>query len=257
MDMTQSSLVHGQQQKAPVPAYRRFYLAVLAACIVLAPLTLAAWFQLCPTNDVGCPDQGSSVAVYAAFRATPPVVMRVFLLLSVAAPYLYPLSYFGLGLLALRRSPWLAITGMICGWLGSVTWGLIANQMFMLNSMARLNHDSLFMALEKQYYASGEVLVFAIGWVLGHTLAYVLLGIALWRARVVPRWAATLLIVSAPLMGPIAYGTNLSLLQVAGYALAFIGSVPAAAALLRGADEAGAIVNRLNGPQASSHDIAR
>lgn len=244
MDTVQPSPVHSQQRKAAVPAYRRFYLAVLAACVVLAPLTLAAWFQLCPTGDVGCPDQGSSVAVYAAFRATPPVLMRVFLLLSVAAPYLYPVSYFGLGLLALRRSPWLAMSGMACGWVGSVVWGPIADQMFMLNAMARLHQDSLFVVLEKQYYASSELLIFAVGWVLGHILAYVLLGIALWRARVVPRWAAGLIVASAPLMGPIAYGANLSVLQVLGYALVFVGSVPAAAALLRGADEAEAIASR-------------
>lgn len=244
MDIVQSSPEHSQQQKATVPAYRRLYLAVLAACVVLAPLTLAAWFQLCPTGDVGCPDQGSSVAVYAAFRATPPVLMRVFLLLSVAAPYLYPVSYFGLGLLALRRSPWLAMSGMACGWVGSVTWGLIADQMFMLTSMARLQHDSLFVVLEQRYYANSDLLIFAVGWVLGHMLAYVLLGIALWRARVVPRWAAGLIIASAPLMGPIAYGANQGLLQVLGYALVFVGSVPAAAALLHGADEAGVNANR-------------
>ena len=38
-------------------------------------------------------------------------------------------------------------------------------------------------------------------------LAYVLLGIALARARVIPLWAACLIIVSAPLMGPIGSGS--------------------------------------------------
>jgi len=39
----------------------------------------------------------------------------LFLLLNVAAPYLVPLSYLGLGLLALCRAPWLATLGVVCG----------------------------------------------------------------------------------------------------------------------------------------------
>lgn len=50
-------------------------------------------------------------------------------------------------------------------------------------------------------------------------------------------WAAWLIIVSAPLMGPIAYGTNLGLLQILGFVLVFIGSVPAALSMLKLRDE--------------------
>ncbi len=75
------------------------------------------------------------------------------------------------------------------------------------------------------------------GWVIGHQLAYVLLGIALLRARVIPRWAAWLMIVSGPVMGPIAYGTKVGLLQILGYVLVFIGSIPAAFAMLKVRDE--------------------
>ena len=80
-------------------------------------------------------------------------------------------------------------------------------------------------------------LTFAIAWLFGHLLGYVLLGIALARARVIPLWAASLIIASPPLMGPIAYGTGLGLLQVLGFVLVFIGSVPAALAMLRVRDE--------------------
>jgi hypothetical protein len=76
------------------------------------------------------------------------------------------------------------------------------------------------------------ILGFAIGWVIGHQVAYVLLGSALARARIIPLWAAVVLIISGPIMGIIAYGANLGLLQILGYALVFIGSVPAAIAML-------------------------
>jgi hypothetical protein len=34
-------------------------------------------------------------------------------------------------------------------------------------------------------------------------------------------------------MGPVAYGTRIGLLQVLGYALVFVGSIPAALAMLK------------------------
>src|SRR6266581_2694775 len=97
--------------------------------------------------------------------------------------------------------------------------------------------NPLLATLENSYFSiSPEAYVMAAGWVVGHLLGYVLLGIALARARLVPQWAAWLLVASAPLMGPIAYGTGLGILQVLGYVLVFIGSIPAAFAMLKGSE---------------------
>jgi hypothetical protein len=221
------------------PGYRKLHRAFFAVCILLAPLTLSLWFGLCPTGagDPQCPDQGSSLAVFAAFRAMNPQLMQIFMFLNLIIPYLYPLSCIGLGLLAMKRSPWLATLGVVCGFAGSIVWGLIAGQMAMLAGMAQIGTNPVFVIIEKHYYSNWMTLTFALAWVLGHVLAYVLLGIALARARAIPLWAACLLIVSAPLMGPIAYGTNLGLLQILGYVLVFIGSVPAALAMLKRRDE--------------------
>lgn len=82
------------------------------------------------------------------------------------------------------------------------------------------------------YGKNWEIAAMGIGWGIGHQFAYVLLGIALLRAQVVPRWAAWLIIGSVPVMGPIAYGTKVGLIQILGYMLVFVGSVPAAPALL-------------------------
>ena len=80
-------------------------------------------------------------------------------------------------------------------------------------------------------------LTFAIPLLFGHLLGYVLLGIALARARAIPLWAASLIVASAPLLGPIAYGIGPGLLQILGFVLVFIGSIPAAIAMLKVRDE--------------------
>jgi hypothetical protein len=64
-------------------------------------------------------------------------------------------------------------------------------------------------------------------------LGYVLLGIALARSRVIPLWAAGLFIVGIPFQ-MIAYPTRLGILQLICFALIFIGSIPAALAMLKG-----------------------
>jgi hypothetical protein len=231
MDLSHQS----NQQHSADPVYRRLHRAFLAFCIVLAPLILSLWFGLCPTgaNDAACPDMASSLAVFAAFRAMNPQLMQLFLVLSLIIPYLYALSFVGLGLLAMKRSPWLATLGMACGFAAGIVWAAIADSIAMLKSMAQISLNPLFVTVEHQYYASWLIVTFGAFWVIGHLFAYVLLGIALLRARVIPRWAAWLLIVSAPLMGPIAYGVQVGWLQILGFLLVFIASIPAAIAMFR------------------------
>jgi hypothetical protein len=92
--------------------------------------------------------------------------------------------------------------------------------------MAHLGHDRLCAMLWMDYGNNGEISAMGIGWGVGHLFAYVLPGIALLQARVIPSWAAWLITVSALVMGLVAYGTGVGLIQILGYLLVFIGSVP-------------------------------
>lgn len=227
-----SSADSAMTASSAAPIYRRLLYALLALSVVLAPLALTTWFTTCPTFDAGCPDQTGTTAVLADFRALSPLLMHLFLWANVIAPYLYPASYLALGLLAIRRAPWLATLGIIFGWAGSIPWGLVADQMFMLHATAAVRHDALAVAIGHHYYSTSEVGVFLAGWG-GHLPAYVLLGLALWRARAVPRWAAALVIAGAPLMMSAYFPGSSYLLQVSGYAVEVVGGVPVAVALLR------------------------
>src|SRR5207248_580020 len=151
MDLSNKS----NQQRAADPVYRKLQRAFFALCIILAPLTLSLWFALCPTgaNDAACPDQGSSLAVFAAFRTMNPQLMQIFLFLNLVAPYVYPLSCIGLGLLAMKRSPWLATLGMVCGFAGSIVWGLIAGDMATIYGMAQIGANPVFVSVENHYYS--------------------------------------------------------------------------------------------------------
>ncbi len=220
------------QTEVSNPLYRRLQRVFFALSVLLAPLAMAGWFTLCPQyGDPTCPSSVRPDAALVAFRAANPTLMHLFYGITLIIPYLYPLGYIGLGLLAMKRSPWLATLGIALGWFGSIAWGFIADAMFLINSAIQLGQDSSFVVLEKAHYADPLILIVATGWVLGHWGGYILLGIALWRSRTIPRWAALLIITSGPLMGPIAYGFNIGILQVLGFLLVFVGSIPAARVL--------------------------
>jgi hypothetical protein len=225
------------QQGQAVPLVYHLQRVFFAVCILLAPLTVSLWFGLCPEyGNPACP-VGSS-ATLVAFRAANPLLLQLFFVVTFISAYVYPLSYIGLGLLAMKRAPWLSTIGIACGFVGSIPWGAFADQSFLLNTMAHLRHDTLFATLVNSYFSiNPEAYVMSAGWVIGHLFGYVLLGIALARARVIPQWAAWLLIVSPLLMGPLAYGTGLGLLQVLGYVLVFVGSVPSALVMLKVSDK--------------------
>ena len=193
---------------------------------------MIGWFTLCPQyGNAACPQGPPSLG---AFRAADPSLIGLFLTIGTAIPYVYPLSYLGLGILAMRRAAGLATIGIILGWLGSVAWGFIAEQMFVANELAHLGNDATAVQVLQQYATTSQTLAVATGWVIGHLLAYVFLGAALLRARVVPRWSAILMIASAPILGPIAYGTNNGWIQVGGFAMVLIASIPAALVMVRG-----------------------
>jgi hypothetical protein len=230
-----SSIPHQAQQKQTTPVISRLQLWFFALCLLLAPLTVSLWFGLCPEyGNPACPV--GTGATLAAFRADNPLLLQLFFVLAFISAYIYPLSYIGLGRLAMKRSPWLSSIGMALGFIGSVVWSLLMGESFWVNAAAHVNGNTQFFLLGKTYVSNWAVFAMHGGWIIGHLLGYVLLGIALLRARVIPRWAAWLLIVSPLLMGPLAYGTGLGLLQVLGYVLVFIGSVPAAIALLKRRD---------------------
>jgi hypothetical protein len=233
--MALSQTQRNQQSAGAEPFYRKFHRAFFAVCMLLGPLCVSAWFGLCPEyGNPACP-VGTS-ATLAAFRAANPLLLQLFFVVSFISAYVYPLSYIVLGRLAVQRSPWLATIGIACGFVGSVVWSLFTGETFWLAAATHLDVDTQFLMVGKAYVANWAVLVMHGGWVIGHLVGYVLLGIALLRARVIPQWAAWLLIVSPLVMGPLAYGTGLGLLQVLGYVLVFIGSFPAAVAMLKRRD---------------------
>ncbi len=196
-------------------------------------------FSLVPQyGNPQCPTSADPLGALAAFRAADPAVMSVFLTLGVVIPYIYPLSYVGLGALLKERSWKLATIGIVLGWFGSIPWGAIGVAEFVYYDLARAGNDAVAVSVLNQLYMHWQIYyIIAAGWVIGHQLAYVVLGAGFWRTRIIPKWASFLMVLSGPMMGPVAYGIGNGWIQVGGYGLVLVASVPVALRLFHGQRE--------------------
>jgi hypothetical protein len=228
--MSSTMVTPSKQFPAPAqPTYRKVQRAALAVCMVLAPLSIALAFTFDP--QLGVP-RGNIHTQIVATQAVSPAQFRVYPIFYFVPSLVYPLSYLGLGLLAMKRAPWLATLGIASGLLGSLPWPLFAGTVALGQSIVQVGWNPAFETLGEQFQSNWVVVVLFLSWVIGHLLGYVLLGLALVRARVIPLWAAWLFVVGVPLQ-MVAYPAKQGLWQILGFVLVLLGSVPAALALLQ------------------------
>lgn len=190
--MALSNTQPNQKPAASDPAYRKFHRACLAACIVLAPLVVFLGFAFDPTGGVlPGPSQ-----IFADYQAASPLRIQLFLFFNAVTPYFFPLSFLGLGLLAMRRSPWLATIGIACGLVGTLQWGFFVG----LEALGDvITNSATYVKVFHGLSTEGVIVFLQYAWVVGHLLGYVLLGIALGRTRAIPLWAACLILAGIPL----------------------------------------------------------
>lgn len=178
---------------------------------------------------------GEGALTIAANAGTDAVVNGVHLVAYVVASFLLPIGAAGLGYLAYPRAPWTATVGGLLGVAGWLPFAALTALDDMAVTMAGLPDSASYAELYSRVETDPVMLLFLAVYIAAHLLAYVLLGVALLRARVVPRWAAISLIASSPvtMAGFVLPGRPLSTVGVAGLVLLLVGSLPAAPAMLR------------------------
>ena len=232
--MAQSKTLFEQRKASSLPAYlllRIFF----AACIVLGPLTHFVYAIFDPTSSPG----RVAIAANIAANAT---TNQLHLAFGVAASFLLPISYVGMALLALRRAPWLGTISLLLALPGWTPLSGLIGLDALTYDMAQMGGGVQFAALWDRFNGDGVMVSYVVIYAICHLLCAVLVGIALGQARIIPIWAATSLVISSPLLiigFPIHLTFYHSALLFGSLALLFIGSIPAALALLKRTGEGG------------------
>lgn len=225
--MTTTSAEAGIDRRAAGPVDLRRSTRWLAALVLpVGPAAVAVLRYVLPYKTV---DDSETVA--AAVAAAPGTQSLVLWLAFVASFALVP-AVLWVGRLTRRRAPRLTAAAMLLlvpGYL-SLSWVVGADVMLWIGVREGLDTDTL-VGLYGSIHPTSNV---AAGvFVVGHVLGSVLLGIAMWRSRAVPRWAAVLTAVSQPLHFVAAVIVGSPALDLVAWGLNAVGFAVAAVAIVR------------------------
>ena len=215
---------------SPSPGPQRLVRALAAVAVVGGPLGYLVGGVLEPAAHA------DGRATIAANAAANPATNIAHLTAFMIASFLLPVGVVALAWLAYRGAPWLATIGGILGVLGWLPFPALTALDDLAVAMARAPRGATYAALWDGFAYDAVMNTYLIVYILAHLVAYVLLGVALYRARTIPAWAATAMIASSPVL--IAAFVLPGQLATAGLAVAtasvgllILASLPAARAL--------------------------
>jgi MFS family permease len=153
---------------------------------------------------------------------------------ELAAAFLLPIGFLTLAWLTNRRTPWLATVGGALCLLGFLPLSLYVGQDSLYYDVARAGFPPQVVDLVVRWNRDGIMSFYGIWFGLGSVLGPTVLGVALWRSRQVPVWAAIFLILSRLpvfVFGLVPFHTAVAIV-IAGVVLMVAAAVPAARAVM-------------------------
>lgn len=198
-----------------------------AVCVVAAPLLVGLSRALVATEH----DDKASTAIPAVVAHLGQT--KAELIFSVLGVLFLPFFVLGLYRLTARRAPLLAGVGCVLALVGwTVGGGIEGAGHALAYELARHGGQS---AIYDQFLHDGAVNALTVLFIVGHVLGTLLLGIALWRTRAIPTWAAGAVIVGV--VGHFLAAANGSrALDIASFIVLVIGCTAAASVILHTSD---------------------
>lgn len=225
-------------QEKSAPLIYRLQRWFFAACIVLG---IGATLVLVTTSPQYYSTQNGIPVMVDAFSTANPALMQAHFIAGVLTVYLLPVSLLAMAWLAMRRSPWLASTAMLVVFITTFPFAAFSAQDALTYDLVRMGNNPLFATIAQRFNDDGVMSYYNTLFIVGTTFAPALVGIALWRSRAVPRWAAILITFSRFLVFLVYPFTQSFLpgvfIQLLSWTPLFIGSFPAALAMLKRRDD--------------------
>lgn len=166
----------------------------LAAILPVGPLAITALRGALPYQTL---DQTSA---QVAAIAADPSAQTIVVWMGLLALFTLPPAVLGLGRLAARSAPVLGTLALVVAGAAylSLFWWAGSDAVTLAALQGGLGQD-VTARVQELYYAHPTTALSLNVWVLGHIVGTILLGLALWRARILPAWAGLTLAVSQPL----------------------------------------------------------
>ena len=223
---------HQSHPEKTVPLIYRLHRWFFAACIVLG---IVATLVLVVTSPQYYSLQNGVAVMVATFATANTTMIQAHLIAGVFAVYLLPLSLLAMTWLAMRRSPWLASIVSLVVFISIFPVSAFSAQDALTYDLAQMGNNPLFLTIAQQFNNDGVMSYYNAMFIIGTVFAPMLIGIALWRTRAVPIWAAILITFSRLFVFLYPFVPSLPgiYIQLLSWMLLFIGSIPAALAFLK------------------------
>ena len=205
----------------------------LAACILLAPLSITLYLISWPGN------QRAPLTPLIASAMAGPTGNTLHFIGAIAASFFLPLGYLGMSLLGMRRAPWLATISAALSLVGWIPWAALMGLDALASDINQIGSTAQFAALWTHFNGDPVMTTYLWIYVIGHLVSAVVIGFMLGRLRLIPAWAAWAFALTSPLTIPIILVHTLIFQDVLKYlvcALWIVGAIPAAFAMFTNKD---------------------
>ena len=217
-------------EQAPVSTAFTFQRLSLAACIILAPLSITLYLVSW---------EGNLREPLIASAMAGPTGNTLHFIGGIAASFFLPLGYLGMSLLGMRRAPWLATISAALSLVGWIPWAALMGLDSLAYDIGRTGSTPQLVALWTTFNGDAVMTTYLLIYIIGHLLSAVLIGFMLGRLRLIPAWAAWAFALTSPLTIPIILVHTLLFQDVLKYlvcVLWIVGAIPAALAMLTNKD---------------------
>src|SRR5258707_4132981 len=159
------SLSHSEQ--APMHPALKLQRVSLAACIILAPLSITLYLVSWPGN-LRQPLIASAMAGSTG--------NTLHFIGAVAASFFLPLGYLGMSLLGMRRAPWLATISAALSLVGWIPWAALMGLDSLAYDITQTGSNPQFAALWTHFNGDVVMTTYLLIYIIGHLLSAVLIG---------------------------------------------------------------------------------
>ena len=220
-------------------AVKTFQRRLLAACIILAPLSLALYVLAWPENPAPVVINNTQAAPVVTSVMAGPTGNVLHFIGGIAASFFLPIGFLGMSLLGMRRSPWLATIAAALSLVGWIPWSGLIGIDDLAYLIARTGSTPPLAALWTQFNGDWVMVTYLLIYVIGHLVSAILIAILLGRLRLIPAWAAWAFGLTSPLT-IVYFATHIIAVRYGVRDLIclffVVGAIPAAVAMLQNKD---------------------
>src|SRR5438132_11458930 len=162
-------------EQTSMPSALKFQRTLLAACIILAPLSITLFVLAWPENPAPVAFNSTAAAPIATSAMAGPLGNTLHFIGGIAASFFLPLGYLGMSLLGMRRSPWLATISAALSLVGWIPWSALVVIDDLPFDIAQVGNSPPLAALWLRFNGDGVMLSYLLIYVIGHLLSAVLI----------------------------------------------------------------------------------